>query len=113
MTLDTMIIPPRVQFVDPRTGMISREWYRFLLNLFDRTGGPNPDTTDSLLALAPNEEVNYEQSVAIQGAYLTQRPSNDQILSMIQEAILSFQRFEPAQIDYDPTAYCAPRYEPS
>lgn len=30
----TNITPPRVQFLDERTGLISREWYRFFLNLY-------------------------------------------------------------------------------
>lgn len=34
----TNITPPRVPLVDDRTGLISREWYRFLLNLFFLTG---------------------------------------------------------------------------
>jgi hypothetical protein len=39
----TNIPPPRVAFIDERTGFVSREWYRFLLNLFDLTGaGTNP-----------------------------------------------------------------------
>jgi hypothetical protein len=32
----TNIPAPRVSFIDDRTGLISREWYRFLLNLFTR-----------------------------------------------------------------------------
>lgn len=32
----TNIPAPRVSFIDERTGLISREWYRFLLNLFTR-----------------------------------------------------------------------------
>lgn len=31
---NTQIIPPRVPFFDQRTGLISREWYLFLLSLF-------------------------------------------------------------------------------
>ena len=34
----TNITPPRVPFFDPVSGLISREWYRFLLNLFTVTG---------------------------------------------------------------------------
>lgn len=34
----TNITPPRVPLIDDRTGLISREWYRFLLNLFFLTG---------------------------------------------------------------------------
>lgn len=35
----TNIPPPRVALIDERTGTISREWYRFFLNLFELTGG--------------------------------------------------------------------------
>lgn len=37
----TNITPPRVEFLDPRTGEVSREWYRFFYNLFYATGGEN------------------------------------------------------------------------
>lgn len=35
----TNITPPRVPFLDARNGQVSREWYRFFLNLFTNTGG--------------------------------------------------------------------------
>ena len=35
----TNIPSSRVDIIDPRTGMISREWYRFFLNLFNLAGG--------------------------------------------------------------------------
>jgi hypothetical protein len=35
----TQITPPRVEFIDQRTGAISREWFRFLLSLLDATQG--------------------------------------------------------------------------
>lgn len=35
----TNITPPRVPLTDPQTGLISREWYLFLLSLFNQTGG--------------------------------------------------------------------------
>ena len=45
----TRIPAPRVPFLDERTGQISREWYRFLLNLFVLTGsGTNPTSLDEL-----------------------------------------------------------------
>mgnify|MGYP003343605055 FL=1 len=34
----TQITPTRVPLTDPQTGMISREWYRFFLNLFTLVG---------------------------------------------------------------------------
>jgi len=40
---------PRVPFVDERTGLMAREWYRFFLNMFVLTGsGSNPTTLDEL-----------------------------------------------------------------
>jgi hypothetical protein len=50
----TQITPPRVEFIDQRTGAISREWYRFLLSLLDATQAAQepliaPDT-NSLVA---------------------------------------------------------------
>jgi hypothetical protein len=37
ITNPTNLTPPRVQFIDPRSGAISREWYRFFLSLLTAT----------------------------------------------------------------------------
>ncbi len=45
----TNIPAPRVPFIDERTGLMAREWYRFFLNLFVLTGsGNNPITLEEL-----------------------------------------------------------------
>jgi len=45
----TNIPAPRVPFIDERTGLMAREWYRFFLNMFVLTGsGSNPTTLDEL-----------------------------------------------------------------
>ena len=49
----TNIPPQRVPFIDERTGLISREWYRFLLNLFQLTGSGTSDTNTVDLQIAP------------------------------------------------------------
>ena len=51
----TPITPPRVAVLDPRTGLISREWYMFFLSLFRASEGAvnadtNGPTTVSLVA---------------------------------------------------------------
>jgi hypothetical protein len=51
----TQLTPPRVAFIDDRTGAISREWYRFFLSLLTATQTNQQDTdlspdTSSLLA---------------------------------------------------------------
>jgi hypothetical protein len=34
----TQITAPRVELIDPRTGLMSREWYRFFYNLYEISG---------------------------------------------------------------------------
>lgn len=49
----TTIVPPRVPFIDSVTGFVSREWYRFLLNLFQLTGsGQEASTLSEVKTLA-------------------------------------------------------------
>ncbi len=54
----TTITPPRVAFLDPRSGTVSREWYMFFLSLFDLTGGGQ--STVSLLDLLKAPVVDFE-----------------------------------------------------
>lgn len=49
----TNITPPRVPFTDSRTGLISREWYRFFLNLFILTGEGRNTTSLTDLQVGP------------------------------------------------------------
>jgi len=58
----TNITPPRVPLVDERTGLISREWYRFLLNLFTLTGSGASSATLEDLQLVP-PAVDYSADI--------------------------------------------------
>jgi hypothetical protein len=49
----TNIPSNRVEIVDPRTGMVSREWYRFFLNLFTLAGNGGNQTSLDDLQLGP------------------------------------------------------------
>jgi hypothetical protein len=55
----TNIPPPRVPLIDERSGLMSREWYRFFLNLFRLTGGGSSDVTLTDLQLAPQSQVDF------------------------------------------------------
>jgi hypothetical protein len=44
--INVPITPPRVEFIDPRSGNVSREWYMFFLSLFQLTGGSNVSLDD-------------------------------------------------------------------
>lgn len=86
----TNIPAPRVPFLDDRTGLMSREWYRFFLNLFTLVGNGTNEVSLTDLMVAPQagdltgEVTNlvndaqlsllmaqYDQAAAeIEGAYL-------------------------------------------
>jgi len=58
MTNITNIPAPRVALIDERTGLMSREWYRFFQNLFILTGsGSNPITLDELQLAPPPADI--------------------------------------------------------
>ena len=75
----TNITPPRVPLTDVRTGLISREWYLFLLSLFNQTGnsttslediqkGPPAEIVDASALLA-QASLNAESSSALLSQY--------------------------------------------
>lgn len=49
----TSIPSSRVDFIDQRTGLMAREWYRFFLNLYNLTGGGNNATSLDDLQVGP------------------------------------------------------------
>ena len=55
----TNIPAPRVSIIDEQTGLISREWYRFFLNLFTLVGqGNNQTSLDDLQVGPPAQNIN-------------------------------------------------------
>ena len=65
----TNIPAPRVSFIDERTGLISREWYRFLLNLFTRIENGTVDV-DFLLTSPPTSDQSGNFAATAQEAEL-------------------------------------------
>lgn len=51
----TNIPAPRVAFIDPRTGLMAREWYLFFLNLYVSSGGTS-NLNLSALQMAPGPQ---------------------------------------------------------
>ena len=67
----TPITPPRVAVVDPRTGLISREWYMFFLSLFRTAEGivdadTSAPTTASLVASLEAAVDRGQQDIQLQ-----------------------------------------------
>jgi len=80
MTDTTTIPAPRVPFIDGHTGLISREWYRFLLNLFTLTGTTSAAPTTTDLEVAPLQQldlsiVGLQNQVAALELQPVQQPS--------------------------------------
>lgn len=72
----TNITPPRVPFIDDKTGLISRQWYRFLLNMFTITGNGVQQPTLGITATAPLAITSGQNpNLSITGAALSR--SND------------------------------------
>lgn len=61
----TQIPAPRVPFLDERTGLVSREWFRFLNNQYVLTGGGTTATTIADLEVTPSLAANVEDEVAV------------------------------------------------
>ena len=61
----TKIPAPRVPLIDERTGLISREWFRFFNNQFILTGGGTTATTITDLEITPSLASNTEDELAV------------------------------------------------
>jgi hypothetical protein len=95
----TNIPAPRVPLIDERTGLMSREWYRFFLNLFTITGSGGNQTNLDDLQVGP--AVSDFSSVLTLLNDLQQQPESEgqyaTLITMVQDAMLSI-----------PTAYIPP-----
>ena len=83
----TAIPAPRTPLTDPVTGLLSREWYRFFLNLFNLTGaGTNPTSLEDLQIgppFATIDEITNSTDIKIQE--FATSPSQDGLLAQIAE----------------------------
>jgi hypothetical protein len=93
----TNITPPRVPLIDQRTGLVSREWYRFFLNLFQLTGGGQNTTSLTDLQVGPpvpQQEDLTDIIIDIDG--LEQQPAQDGVVEQIAELQKQVQALEAA-----------------
>jgi hypothetical protein len=91
----TNITPPRVPLTDQRTGLISREWYRFFLNLFELTGGGQNTTSLTDLQVGPpfpTQEDITDINVNIES--LEKQPTEQSALDQIAELQKQIQGLE-------------------
>lgn len=81
--LNVPITPPRVAFIDPRTGNVSREWYMFFLSLYQLTGGSDISLDD--VQKGPPAVTIDEINHSINKATENLGPSQDGLLAQIAE----------------------------
>lgn len=81
----TNIPAPRVEFIDPRTGLMSREWYRFFLNLFTLTGGGSSSTSLPDLLVSPLPQADGIDEIYKDLDGLASAPTNNAVLSRIAQ----------------------------
>ena len=62
----TQIPAPRVDFIDKRTGLMAREWYRFFVNLYDIAGGGASSVSLDDLQLGPSSGASTDDFAEMQ-----------------------------------------------
>lgn len=75
--MPTQIVSPRIPFVDPNTGTISREWNLFLLSMFNQLGGT--DTNYDLTELQAQVQQRLPAVNPPQEIYPERKPDLDEI----------------------------------
>lgn len=92
----TNIPAPRVDFIDPRTGLMAREWYRFFFNLFNLTGAGTTDTSLADLQVGPPaiNEVLGDLGIVYDQAQIAS------MMAQYEQAVLNIQN----QLDAVPAA---------
>ena len=81
--LNVPIVPPRVVFIDPRTGTVSREWYMFFLSLFQTAGGSMVSLDD--IQKSPPMLTVDEINVNVEKSSENLRPSTESAIEQIAE----------------------------
>ena len=99
----TNIPAPRVPFIDDRTGLMAREWYRFFINIFMLTGGGTTAVTLTDLQVAPqvHPQISDNQTAQLMARYSA-------LLSAV-EGISVAPSVPHVAPQFDPLSYCAPR----
>jgi hypothetical protein len=91
----TQIMPPRVPIVDERTGLISREWYRFFFNQFEKVGSSSQSLEDIQLDILVQQQPDLstvDPTPALLSAYAVSSALESQFAEMqkqLQAADLS------------------------
>jgi hypothetical protein len=95
----TNITPPRVPLLDPKTGLITREWYRFFFSLFTLTGGGQNTTSLTDVQVGPPPLTVDELTLLIDQTFgnLTPTPETSELqaaLNAVRQELQTLPRQE-------------------
>jgi hypothetical protein len=88
--------------LDPNTGLVSREWYRFFFNLFNLTGGGQTDSTTQDLLVGPQWDGSPQ--IVMSSAIDTSAGQISSELATLSGAVQSLQ-LQPRPLEVHPTPY--------
>ena len=83
----TNLTPPRVAFIDERSGAISREWYRFFLSLLTATQNNQDETTLGPDASSEVAALDSKFDDITQGLELNPRPELGTLAALQQDDV--------------------------
>lgn len=91
ITNPTQLTPPRVAFIDERSGAISREWYRFFLSLLTATQDNQDETTlaPDVNALLASYDATFANAVQALESQTSSASVDD--LSVVQAQLQALQ----------------------
>jgi hypothetical protein len=93
----TNITPPRVPLTNPKTGLIAREWYLFLLSLFNQTGS-------SLVSLDDVQKGPPAEAIDLNAILSAAQVSSGILPSDLGPILTALQALEASQqTAFDPT----------
>lgn len=95
----TQIPAPRVEFIDPRTGLMSRQWYRFFLNLFNLTGGGNNAASISDLQVGPPADEAGLVALQAQATALEANPAYQDQLAELTKTVQGLELAPIVQVE--------------
>jgi hypothetical protein len=97
MPNNTNITPPRVPLTNPETGLIAREWYLFLLSLFNQTG-------NSLVSLDDVQKGPPAEAIDLNAILSAAQISSGILPSDLGPILTALQALEASQqAAFDPT----------
>lgn len=96
----TLITPPRVPFLDARSGFVSREWYQFFLTLFRLTGSGQNTTTLEDIQIGPPVQQFFAENNVLPLASTELQAQISALKSELEALALVPPRPEPVSLHY-------------